>query len=186
MIFVWWISGALTLFLLLFVIAVSAGIEVQLSADLSQGYAVASISVLSLLVLRFRAFESDGRLYCQLNGGRLHHITGKRDGKSGKKKSAVHDGQQRRRGKLKLRALTVNASAGLENASDTAVVNSCLTELIIYLINRFVSVKRGGVCVNPAYDVKGMKINVFAVAGWGSLFSLRSAISGRKVKRLAR
>lgn len=171
MIFFWWFCGALVLSVIITITAISAGIKVQLSADLAQGYAAVSVNILNTQVIRIKIFESGGELYYIVNGGRLRKI--RRNNKKRDKKEqsgrAVKGGNT---GKLSLRSIYVNAAVGAENAAATAVMSAALGNVIPYFLQRYVRTKDCKSAVNAEYGESNVKINAGAVAGWGTLFTL--------------
>ena len=171
MIFFWWFCGALVLSVIITITAISAGIKVQLSADLARGYAAVSVNILNTQVIRIKIFESGGELYYIVNGGRLRKI--RRNNKKRDKKEqsgrAVKSGNT---GKLSLRSIYVNAAVGAENAAATAAMSAALGNVIPYFLQRYIRTKDCKSAVNAEYGESNVKINAGAVAGWGTLFTL--------------
>lgn len=151
--------------------AISAGVKVQLSADLARGCAAVSVNILNTQVIRIKIFESGGELYYIVNGGRLRKI--RRNIKKKDKKEqfgrAVKSGNT---GKLSLRSIYVNAAVGAENAAATAVMSAALGNVISYFLQKYVRTKDCKSAVNAEYGESNVKINAGAVAGWGTLFTL--------------
>lgn len=151
--------------------AISAGVKVQLSADLARGCAAVSVNILNTQVIRVKIFESGGELYYIVNGGRLRKI--RRNIKKKDKKEqfgrAVKGGNM---GKLSLRSIYVNAAVGAENAAATAVMSAALGNVIPYFLQRYVRTKDCKSAVNAEYGESNVKINAGAIAGWGTLFTL--------------
>ena len=171
MIFFWWFCGALVLSVIITITAISAGVKVQLSADLARGYAAVSVNILNAQVIRIKIFESGGELYYIVNGGRLRKIRRNNKKKDKKEQSdrAVKSGNT---GKLSLRSIYVNAAVGAENAAATAVMSAALGNVIPYFLQKYVRTKDCKSAVNAEYGESNVKINAGAVAGWGTLFTL--------------
>ena len=171
MIFFWWFCGALVLSVIITIMAISAGVKVQLSADLAQGYAAVSVSILNVQIIRVKIFESGGELYYIVNGGRLRKIRRNIKKKDKKEQSdrAVKSGNT---GKLSLRSIYVNAAVGAENAAATAAMSAALGNVIPYFLQKYVRTKDCKSAVNAEYGESNVKINAGAVAGWGTLFTL--------------
>lgn len=173
MIFFWWFCGALVLSVIITITAISAGIKVQLSADLARGYAAVSVNILNAQVIRIKIFESGGELYYIVNGGSLRKI--RRNIKKKDKKEVKPSGRAVKggnTGKLSLRSIYVNAAVGAENAAATAVMSAALGNVIPYFLQRYVRTKDCKSAVNAEYGENNVKINAGAVAGWGTLFTL--------------
>lgn len=147
--------------------AISAGVKVQLCADLARGYAAVSVNILNAQVIRVKIFESGGELYYIVNGGRLRKI--RRNNKKEQFGRAVKGGNT---GKLSLRSIYVNAAVGAENAAATAVMSAALGNVIPYFLQKYVISKDCKSAVNAEYGESNVKINAGAVAGWGTLFTL--------------
>lgn len=171
MIFFWWFCGALVLSVIITITAISAGVKVQLSADLARGCAAVSVNILNAQVIRVKIFESGGELYYIVNGGRLRKIRRNIKKKDKKEQSdrAVKSGNT---GKLSLRSIYVNAAVGAENAAATAVMSAALGNVILYFLQKYVRTKDCKSAVNAEYGESNVKINAGAVAGWGTLFTL--------------
>lgn len=171
MIFFWWFCGALVLSVIITITAISAGVKVQLSADLARGYAAVSVNILNTQVIRVKIFESGGELYYIVNGGRLRKIRRNIKKKDKKEQSdrAVKSGNT---GKLSLRSIYVNAAVGAENAAATAAMSAALGNVIPYFLQKYVRTKDCKSAVNAEYGESNVKINAGAVAGWGTLFTL--------------
>lgn len=171
MIFFWWFCGALVLSVIITITAISAGIKVQLSADLARGCAAVSINILNAQIIRVKIFESGGELYYIVNGGRLRKIRRNNKKKDKKEQSdrAVKSGNT---GKLSLRSIYVNAAVGAENAAATSVMSAALGNVIPYFLQKYVRTKDCKSAVNAEYGESNVKINAGAVAGWGTLFTL--------------
>ena len=170
MIFFWWSCGALVLSVIITIAAISAGVKVQLSADLARGYAAVSVSILNAQIIRVKIFESGGELYYIVNGGRLRKIRRNNKKKDKKEQSdrAVKSGNT---GKLSLRSIYVNAAVGAENAAATAAMSAALGNVIPYFLQRYVRTKDCKSAVNAEYGESNVRINAGAVAGWGTLFT---------------
>lgn len=171
MIFFWWFCGALVLSVIITITAISAGIKVQVSADLARGYAAVSVNILNAQIIRVKIFESGGELYYIVNGGRLRKIRRNNKKKDKKEQSgrAVKSGNT---GKLSLRSIYVNAAVGAENAAATAVMSAALGNVIPYFLQKYVRTKDCKSAVNAEYGESNVRINAGAVAGWGTLFTL--------------
>lgn len=171
MIFFWWFCGALVLSVIITITAISAGVKVQVSADLARGCAAVSVNILNTQVIRIKIFESGGELYYIVNGGRLRKIRRNIKKKDKKEQSdrAVKSGNT---GKLSLRSIYVNAAVGAENAAATAVMSAALGNVILYFLQKYVRTKDCKSAVNAEYGESNVKINAGAVAGWGTLFTL--------------
>lgn len=173
MIFFWWFCGALVLSVIITITAISAGIKVQVSADLARGCAAVSVNILNAQIIRVKIFESGGELYYIVNGGRLRKI--RRNIKKKDKKEVKPSGRAVKSGntgKLSLRSIYVNAAVGAENAAATAVMSAALGNVIPYFLQRYVRTKDYKSAVNAEYGESNVKINAGAVAGWGTLFTL--------------
>ena len=173
MIFFWWFCGALVLSVIITIAAISAGVKVQLCADLARGYAAVSVNILNAQIIRVKIFESGGELYYIVNGGRLRKI--RRNNKKKDKKEIRQSGRAVKSGntgKLSLRSIYVNAAVGAENAAATAAMSAALGNVIPYFLQRYVRTKDCKSAVNAEYGESNVKINAGAVAGWGTLFTL--------------
>ena len=150
MIFFWWFCGALVLSVIITITAISAGIKVQLSADLARGYAAVSVNIPNAQIIRVKIFESGGELYYIVNGGRLRKIRRNNKKKDKKEQSgrAVKSGNT---GKLSLRSIYVNAAVGAENAAATAVMSAALRNVRPYLLQRYVRTRNCRSAVNAEY-----------------------------------
>ena len=158
----------------LFVIAVSVGIVVQVSANLPQGYMAASVNILGVQAVRIKLFECGGNLYYQLNGGALRKIgAGSKKGASKGKRSKR---SRRKIGRLYLRSIAVNASVGSKDAAVTAMMSAALGQAAARALNRYVRARECKSAVNAEYGRECMALNARAEAGWRTLFTIRKFI----------
>lgn len=155
---------------------ISAGIKMQVSADLARGYAAVSVNILNTQVIRIKIFESGGELYYIVNGGRLRKIRRNIKKKDKKEQSdrAVKSGNT---GKLSLRSIYVNAAVGAENAAATATMSAALGNVIPYFLQKYVRTKDCKSAVNAEYGESNVRINAGAVAGWRTLLTLKNAVN---------
>ena len=176
MIFFWWFCGALVLSVIITITVISAGIKMQVSADLARGYAAVSVNILNTQVIRIKIFESGGELYYIVNGGRLRKIRRNIKKKDKKEQSdrAVKSGNT---GKLSLRSIYVNAAVGAENAAATATMSAALGNVIPYFLQKYVRTKDCKSAVNAEYGESNVRINAGAVAGWRTLLTLKNAVN---------